>query len=285
MVFERVEENGIVYDRVVIDGFRCAFSTRIGGVSRGICESLKPRFDEEGYVGERGSKPSQIRGDGRIPKTEAASPSPRKSSHRYPRRGNGRDSGGGRLGHRDCGPGLGYIDGGLRSCCALGHACPLCRRCPCRPIGNGSGRRDGHVGENGRSLRRQGIRRHGLHWAGHRPGCLRSRRRCDEGGSSRMSEMAGLHGLPGWRQIPFGSLGNEPGLPGRGGGPIEPNFYSGVLHTEQPPGILLIPPGRSRRRSNDERRLDGVKEEVVSQFEISRDGSESHPENSQPAWP
>ncbi len=40
MTFERVEENGIVYDRVVIDGFRCAFSTRIGGVSRGVCESL-----------------------------------------------------------------------------------------------------------------------------------------------------------------------------------------------------------------------------------------------------
>ena len=40
MVFERIERNGVVYYQAAMDGFRCAFSTRIGGVSRGVCESL-----------------------------------------------------------------------------------------------------------------------------------------------------------------------------------------------------------------------------------------------------
>ena len=40
MVFDRVEQNGIAYYRVAMDGFRCVFSTRTGGVSRGVCESL-----------------------------------------------------------------------------------------------------------------------------------------------------------------------------------------------------------------------------------------------------
>ncbi|MFQ5692147.1 MAG: peptidoglycan editing factor PgeF [Nitrospinota bacterium] len=39
-MFERVEEDGIAFYRVALDGFRCVFSTRIGGVSRGVCESL-----------------------------------------------------------------------------------------------------------------------------------------------------------------------------------------------------------------------------------------------------
>ncbi len=39
-MFERIEENGLVYYGVAVNGFRCAFSTRVGGCSQGPCESL-----------------------------------------------------------------------------------------------------------------------------------------------------------------------------------------------------------------------------------------------------
>ncbi|MBI2881937.1 MAG: peptidoglycan editing factor PgeF [Candidatus Tectomicrobia bacterium] len=40
MIFDRIERDGVVFYQAAMDGFRCVFSTRIGGVSRGVCESL-----------------------------------------------------------------------------------------------------------------------------------------------------------------------------------------------------------------------------------------------------
>ncbi|MFQ5913771.1 MAG: peptidoglycan editing factor PgeF [Nitrospinota bacterium] len=57
MIFERVERNGVIFYQVVLDRFRCVFSTRTGGVSRGVCKSLNLGFtrrdDRENVIRNR----------------------------------------------------------------------------------------------------------------------------------------------------------------------------------------------------------------------------------------